>query len=199
MSSSRRSPAIQLDHPADRKCARYGHASKHAFDARFNDDVKSSEPQGVTAGASNPIQCRNRRSICLPFLLRSLIDQEIVQISAASKLRPQPSRLPAATRPCLRWVLRIAIFGTDGRIWTAALMIEPCELVGQSNPAEPFLQMCFLRQYFLREFGGDLLMKYPELVNGERTEMRGVHDSIRILGRRPRQTSRESGSRQAVS
>ncbi|MDA9478821.1 hypothetical protein XI03_30890 [Bradyrhizobium sp. CCBAU 65884] len=128
-----------------------------------------------------------------------MIDQEIVQISAASKLRTQPSRLPAATRPCLRWVLRIAIFGTDRRVWTAALTIEPCGLVGQCNPVEPFLQMCFLHQHFLSELGGDLLVKYPELVNGERIKMRGVHGSIRILGRRPRQTSRESGSRQAVS
>ncbi|MDA9405689.1 hypothetical protein XH80_02540 [Bradyrhizobium sp. CCBAU 45384] len=117
----------------------------------------------------------------------SLIDQEIVKISAASKLRPQPSWLPAATRPCLRWVLRIAIFGADGRVWTPALTIEPCGLVGQSNPAEPFLQMCFLLQHFLSELGGDLLVKCPEFVNRERIKIRGVHGPIRILGRRPRQ------------
>lgn len=39
------------------------------YDPRLDDDVKSSEPQGVTAGVSIPIpKCRNRRSICLPLL-----------------------------------------------------------------------------------------------------------------------------------
>ena len=57
--------------------------------------------------------------------------------------------------------------------------------------------MCFLHQHFLSEFGGDLLVKYPELVNGERIEMRGVHGSIPNLGQKAQ--ADKSGIREQTS
>jgi hypothetical protein len=39
--------------------------------------------------------------------------------------------------------------------------------------------MCFLHQDFLSKAGSDLLVKHPELIKGERIEMRGVHGEIR--------------------
>jgi hypothetical protein len=70
MSSPRRglSERFSENHQPDRQRARYGDASKHGYEPRLNDDVKSSEPQGVTTGVSIPISNRNRRSICLPLL-----------------------------------------------------------------------------------------------------------------------------------
>ncbi len=118
----------------------------------------------------------SRRASCRPSAFPALnsANQEIIQLlSAAAKFRLEPARELPTTGPRFRWVLRILILRTNGRVWSARPL--KLQFVYDFNLAQPFVEPSPLRVYFPRQLQSNLLVQLPEFVCSHRVQVIFFH------------------------